>query len=204
METGLAHTRTRGSHTSEDPLQPLMLRISAGDEAALQSLYEATSSKVFGLSLQILRDRPAAEEAVVEVYAQVWRQAARHDPEKGTVATWITTLARTRAIDLARVKKRRSQRESAIDIEHLEVLTDPSPGPLSAAHDSERAALVRGAFESLPRDQRIAVEAAFFGGLSHSEVARTLGEPLGTVKTRIRSGLSALRRALQATEGELA
>ena len=201
METGLAHTKTRSARTSEDPLQPLVARIAAGDEDALCRLYEATSSRVFGLSLQILRDRPAAEEALVEVYAQVWRQADRHDPGKGSVATWIATLARTRSIDLARARQRRSQRESVIDIEQLEVLKDPAPGPLEVSHDSERAALVRAALESLPREQKIAVEAAFFGGLSHSEVARALGEPLGTIKTRIRSGLLKLKQSLSSGAG---
>src|SRR5262249_9777442 len=112
------------------------------------------------------------------------------------VATWIATLARSRAIDLSRVKKRRARREMPLEIERSEALGDPGFGPLDAASDRERATLLRGAVASLPPEQRSALELAFFEGLSHTEVALALGAPLGTVKTRIRTALATLRRTL--------
>lgn len=181
---------------------PLVTRVAEGDEGALRSLYDATSAQVFGSCLSILRDRGAAEEAVVEVFAQVWRQAERYDPSRGSVASWIATLARTRAIDHGRARDRQNAGRSPLDAAHVDLFTDPTPTPDEASFQSERAARVHTALESLPAEQRRALEAAFFRGLSHTEVAEWLGLPLGTVKTRIRSGLSALRRALASTESE--
>ncbi len=187
---------------NSDALVALVTRVAEGDEGALRSLYDATSAQVFGTCLSILRDRGAAEEALVEVFAQVWRQAERYDPARGSVSSWIATLARTRAIDLSRTRERQNVGRTPLDAAHLEFVADPTPTPDEASFQSERAARVRTALEALPIDQRRAVEAAFFRGLSHSEVAEWLGLPLGTVKTRIRSGLSALRRALASTESE--
>jgi RNA polymerase sigma-70 factor (ECF subfamily) len=208
METGLAVTPER--HASElgaaltDSLGSLMTAVAAGDRAAFRALYDATSARVLGLALQVLRDRAAAEEALVDVYAQVWRQASRYDPEKGSVLTWIATIARTRAVDVRRCRSRAAGREASVDEVRLEAVRDTGPDPSDASADVERARLVRGALAALPREQRRALEAAFFGGLSHSEIADALGQPLGTVKTRIRSGLAALRRALAPAEGEFA
>ena len=98
----LAHAFRHGDSPGDDALARLVPRVAQGDERALEELYAATSGRVFGLALRILRDRPSAEEAVVDVYAQVWRQAERYDASKGSVASWITTLARTRSIDLSR------------------------------------------------------------------------------------------------------
>jgi RNA polymerase sigma-70 factor, ECF subfamily len=187
-----------------DPLAQVVADVAAGDRAAFRALYDATAARVFGLSLQILRDRAAAEEAAVDVYAQIWRQASRYEIEKGSVATWITSMARTRAIDLRRTRARAQDRETALDEVQIERLCECGRDPVEASAESERAGRVRGALDSLPHEQRRAVEAAFFGGLSHTEIAQALGQPLGTVKTRIRSGLSTLRRALATHESEFA
>lgn len=203
MEMRLAHAYRHGDSSGDDALARLVPRVAEGDERALEELYAATSARVFGLALRILRDRPSAEEAVVDVYAQVWRQAERYDPAKGTVASWITTLARTRSIDLARIQRRRTQRDTDVTPELADTLSDPGAGPALAAAGGDHAERVRAALERLPRDQRVAVELAFFSGLSHTEVARTLCTPLGTIKTRIRTGLSNLRSALAAVEGDL-
>ncbi len=205
MEAALIHgsgarRRTHGT----DALAALVNRIADGDEDALRSLYDATSAQVFGWCLSVLHERDAAEEALVEVYAQVWRQAERYDPSRGCVASWIATLARTRAIDLSRIRERQHAGRTPLDPALADLLPDPKPAPDEASYQEERAARVRLALASLPDDQRRAVEAAFFLGLSHTEVAEALRLPLGTVKTRIRSGLSALRRALASTEGEIA
>jgi RNA polymerase sigma-70 factor (ECF subfamily) len=187
-----------------DPLARVVADVASGDRAAFRALYDATCSRVFGLSLQILRDRSAAEEATVDVYEQIWRQAPRFDSTKGSVPTWITSMARTRAIDLRRTRSRTQERETALDDGQMERLAESERDPVDASVERERARRVRSALEALPREQRRAVEAAFFGGLSHTEIAAALGQPLGTVKTRIRSALSALRRALAIHESEIA
>jgi RNA polymerase sigma-70 factor (ECF subfamily) len=181
-----------------DPLRVLVSRMARGEEEALERLYDASRRSVYGLALRILRDPHVAEEAVVDVYAQAWRQASRFEPRKGAVAAWLLTLARTRAIDLLRSRARRRER----DLVEAAPIPDGGPSPLDASGQAERARRVRSALLSLPSEQRRAIEAAFFGALSHTEVARALGAPLGTVKTRIRNGLQTLRRALaSAKEG---
>jgi RNA polymerase sigma-70 factor (ECF subfamily) len=183
----------------DDPLQSAIVRICAGDESALSLLYDATSSRVFGLALRILKDRPAAEEATLDVYTQVWRQSERFDPSKGTVLAWLMTLARSRAIDHRRGRSRREGVEQQLD--ERTAFEDGSASPEHASIDSERGRFVRRALASLPGEQRRALEAAFFEGLSHTEVAERFGLPLGTIKTRIRAGLKALR-TLIADSGE--
>jgi RNA polymerase sigma-70 factor (ECF subfamily) len=185
-----------------DPLRAFVAELSTGDEAALGSIYDATCRRVFGLALRIVRDRLAAEEVVHEVYAQVWRQADRYDAAKGTVATWLLTLTRSRAIDVLRTRERLQGRFESLP-DSLE-LCDSSPDPEQRSEERERAPSVRQALKRLPREQRQVLEAAFFDGLSHSEVARALGAPLGTVKTRIRTGLEAIRRALEPAKEGLA
>ncbi len=199
-----------------DPLQPsaegrefetwtsMVTRVAAGDETALRRLYEEVGPRVLGIAVQILGDRSIAEDVVVEVFSQVWKQADRYDPTKGSVTTWIGTLARTRAIDLRRSRQRHSRREAALEADDVNQLLDPGQTPLLFAGDADRGELVRAALDRLPTEQRRAVEAAFFGGLSHTEIAAALGAPLGTVKTRIRSGLSTLRATLASAEGEMA
>ncbi|MDZ4771997.1 MAG: sigma-70 family RNA polymerase sigma factor [Planctomycetota bacterium] len=204
METQSATGRGDASGSPEDSLAPQVARIAQGDEQALRSLYDALGPRVFGLSFQILRDPSSAEEAVVDVFAQVWRQASRYEPLKGTVTTWVCTLARTRAIDLRRQRARHSTRETSIDVPHFDMFDDPGESPFGVAARGDRAEHVQRALSTLPAEQRRAVEAAFFGGLSHSEIAAAFGQPLGTVKTRIRSALVALRTQLATVEGEVA
>jgi RNA polymerase sigma-70 factor (ECF subfamily) len=180
-----------------DLLAGCLQGIRVRDEGALEALYRATSGRVYGLALRILRDGALAEEAALDVYAQVWREHDRFDPAKGSVAAWIWTLARTRAIDLRRSRLRRTDHEqpleSALD------LGGPGDDPETAAGASYEAERVRRAVARLPIEQRRAVLTAYFGGLSHRETAEALGEPLGTIKTRIRMGLENLRRELGAS-----
>jgi RNA polymerase sigma-70 factor (ECF subfamily) len=187
-----------------DPLAACVARAAGQDERALRELYDELSPRVLGIAQQILHDRSAAEDVVVEVFSQVWRQADRYDPTKGTVPTWVGTMARTRAIDVRRRMQRHTRRESALEADDVRAILDPADSPWVAACDADRGQIVRRALDRLPREQRRALEAAFFGGLSHTEIADVLGAPLGTVKTRIRSGLCALRLALGSFEGELA
>jgi RNA polymerase sigma-70 factor, ECF subfamily len=202
MEARRAPGRTPGP--SDDELCACLARVAHGDEAALRTVYDALAPRVLGLAQQILRDRAVAEEAVVDVFAQVWRQAARYEPIKGSVTTWVCTLARTRAIDLRRARQRHATRQADLDEAEIQFFVDPGDSPLANAAAQDRAGLIQSALDELPGDQRKAVVAAFFGGLSHTEIAAAFQQPLGTVKTRIRSGLAALRTALATAEGEVA
>lgn len=173
-----------------------------GDEAAFSKVYQATSSRVFGLALKILRDRAAAEDVTCEVFTQLWRKSADFDPVKGSSVSWILTMARTRAIDRLRSVDRLAAREDTL--ETAWGIQAPGADPEQQNLGEERAKFVRRALAALPAEQREAITVSFFGGLSHSETAEALGAPLGTVKTRIRAGLSALRRELAGSEGTLA
>ena len=182
-----------------DALAALFARISRRDERALETLFDLSSRRVFALTLHILGERGAAEEATLDVFVQVWDQADRYDPLRGTPLGWLLTLARTRAIDLRRSRSRWVEREAALDDDLI--LADPRPTPESASDDEREASRVRRAIASLPADQREALRIVYYGGLSHAEAARALGRPLGTVKTRVRQGLSHLGRLLS-TQGD--
>ena len=193
MSAALKAAGERGP-SDDEPLVALLGRIAERDEAAFARLYDQTSRRVFGLALRILRDRDAASDATVETYWTVWQKARSFDPRRGRPLAWMLTVARSRAIDRLRAQRRRSANEER-GREWIE-LADPAPGPEAASAHGERCVLLKAALESLPEEQRIAIETAFFSGLSHSEVAAELGEPLGTVKSRIRLGLGSLRRRL--------
>ncbi len=186
---------------SADPWIDAVRAVANGEEAALRKLYDALAPRVLGIAQQIVRDDGAAEDVVIEVFSQVWRQAGRHDPRKGSVATWIVTMARTRAIDVRRRRQRHARQELELQADEHPGLLEPFPSPFSAASDADHADIIRRELARLPGEQRSVIEAAFFRGLSHSEIAAASGAPLGTVKTRIRSGLSALRVALGTVDG---
>jgi RNA polymerase sigma-70 factor (ECF subfamily) len=186
----------------QDPYCGLVGLAAVGNESALEALYDATSPRVFGLALRILGDRSAAEEAVLDVYTQVWRESTRFDPARGSVLVWLLTLTRSRAIDLLRARARQAGREEGLEAAGR--LPDSAPGPEESNAAGQRARIVRRALEGLPPVQRRAIAAAYFDGLTHTEIARALGEPLGTIKTRIRSGLAALRQALAVEKENLA
>jgi len=172
---------------------PLVTRTAAGEHAALAELYDRSCHLVFGLALRILGDPAAAEDAVVEVYAQAWRDAKTFDGHRGTPASWLLTLARSRAIDLLRLRRR----EQAADPLHsADDVASAMPNPEEAASSAERERRVHGALERLSVEQRQALELAYFSGLSHSEIALQLGQPLGTIKTRIRLAMVHLRELL--------
>ena len=177
------------------PLDSLMTRVAQGDAEAFSDLYDQTSSMVYGLALRVVRSEAMAEEITQEVYLQVWRQASGFDAQRGSVKSWMATLAHRRAVDVVR----RSQ--SARDRE----LKVPADGP--EADIAEIAILgderdrVRAALSSLTDLQFQVIEMAYFGGLTYREVAERLDTPLATVKTRIRDGLTRLRSALGEDDG---
>jgi RNA polymerase sigma-70 factor, ECF subfamily len=162
----------------------LIGRIAAGDHEALGEFYDRFASMANGLALRILRNTSDAEEVVQEVFLQAWRQADRYDAARGTPEAWISTLARTRALD--KLRRRASRREEA---------SDAAPGTTSTPANVEVLA-VRKALDSLSGPQRRALELAYYDGLTQSEIATRLGEPLGTIKTRIRTAMLRLRESL--------
>ncbi|MBI1817599.1 MAG: sigma-70 family RNA polymerase sigma factor [Deltaproteobacteria bacterium] len=171
----------------------IVRRAAAGDHAALAELYDSTSAMVFGLAVRILNDRTAAEDIVVEVYAQAWRSAKAYDPSRGTPSSWLMTLTRSRAIDLLRAR-RRDQASEPLDAASAVPSAEPEPEDATIAVEQQR--FVRRALAGLSVEQREAIELAYFAGLSHTEIAAKLRQPLGTVKTRIRLGMLRLREQL--------
>jgi len=150
---------------------------------------------MLGLAVRVLRDPADAEEVVLDVYQQVWRSASAFEPSRGTVLGWLIMVTRSRAIDRLRSAGARRARETSIE-EKVDLPSD-LPAPESQSIFAQERRLIRRALEELERDQREAIELAFFRGLTHVEVAEALGAPLGTIKTRIRSGMRKLREALE-------
>ncbi|MBI2834530.1 MAG: sigma-70 family RNA polymerase sigma factor [Acidobacteria bacterium] len=170
-------------------------RVADGDPDALAVLYDRHSGGVFSLVLRILEDQADSEDVVQDVFAQAWRQAPRYDSSRGTVAAWLLTIARSRAID--RLRARRAKPDSArFGDQRLFDLPDLSAGQEKLVMTSQQIAAVRAALNRLPLLQRIAIELAYYEGLTQNEIAERLEQPLGTVKTRIRLGLLKLRDAL--------
>ena len=161
--------------------------IRSGDESAMAHLYDKYSSIVYSVALRVLADTGAAEDVLQEVFMQLWRNPGAFDASRGNLAPWLAVIARNRAIDSLR------RRQPETDIEDVIVSVEPD-----MAGDAERSRAmekVRSALGSMPAPQRSALEMAYFEGLTHTEIAEKTGEPLGTVKTRIRAGLMALRKA---------
>jgi RNA polymerase sigma-70 factor (ECF subfamily) len=191
-------THPAGVHS---PDSSLVTRAASGDERALGELYDPYGGMAYSLACAVVGEHADAEEVVAEAFAQVWRSAAGFDPARGSVAAWIATICRTRALDLVRSRKRRARvlEEAAVVSDEGEALV-LAPSMESAdrgAELTETSAIVRKSLAELPEPQRRVIELAYFGGLSQSEIAAQLSEPLGTVKTRMRSGMEKLRQALR-------
>ncbi len=181
----------------------LIARIARSDRDALGEFYDLTSSQVFGLVLRIAGDRSASEEITLDVYKQVWKRASDFDAGKGSPVGWLLLIARSRAIDYLRSKAGRArEREDALDTAMFEV-RDASPGPEDSLVNRDRRNQVVRALNSLDEPKRVAITLAFFHGLTHTEISDRLELPVGTVKTRIRSGMQQLKVSLQETGGML-
>jgi len=172
----------------------LLHAVARGDEAALARLYDAYRVILFGLLVRILNSREEAEDILQEVFVQVWRRAKDFDEKRGRPFTWLVTLARSRAIDRLRQlgARQRLATGAAQDQEQTESVSDA----LTDAVRAEQQAVVRRAMAQLPEEQRTTLLLAYFDGLTQSEIASKLNAPLGTVKTRMRSGMIKLRALL--------
>ncbi|HEU4438792.1 MAG TPA: sigma-70 family RNA polymerase sigma factor [Methylomirabilota bacterium] len=173
----------------------LIAAIATGDRDAFSRFYDLAAPLAYGLIRRVLRDPDAAAEVLQEVFWQVWKEAAQYDPKRGSPEAWLVMRAKTRAIDRLRSMRRRDRTFVAPMDESMARRDDP-PGESPAGMAEDRG-LVRGALAQLPEPQRRVIELAFFDGLTQSEIASKLGEPLGTVKTRARLGLERLRGALR-------
>jgi len=181
--------RRHHAHLSDEALVALVAR---GDEDALAELYDRVGRIAYGLALRVLRDERHAEDAVQEAFLQVWRSAATFRAERAKASTWILTLVHRRAVDLVRREERRQ----------ADPLTDDSAAGVAPEETDEAAWLrfererVQAALKQLPDVQREALELAYYGGFSQSELADRLGVPLGTIKSRMFAGLARLRELL--------
>jgi len=180
------------SSASDDVL--LMRRIAEGDAGAVRTLYDRHAGLVYSVALKMLRNRDDADELVADVFLELWRKSARYDPTRAAPSTYIVTLARSRCID----RQRRSAARPMLALHDAERSAPvQTQTPADESQLSEQRAAVREALASLEPNQRQAVEAAYFDGLSHSEIAERLGKPLGTIKTHVRLGLIRLRDKLR-------
>jgi len=183
--------------TAEESQARLLHRIAAQDREALAEFYDQTATVLFSIAVRILGDVHEAEEIVQDVFVQIWNKAATFDSALGAPFHWALGITRNRSIDRLRARQRRS---SVLEEMTEETANHPAASQLQNefALSEEELTSVRASVKSLPPDQRQAIEMAFFGGLTHAEIAGALNEPLGTVKARIRRGMLKLRESLQA------
>ena len=196
MPHDLPNPNVEASRSSDRPAENmsatddmgLLTRIQSGDQEAMSALFDRYGTMVYSVALRVLKDAGEAEDVMQEIFVQVWKNPGAFVSGKGSLGGWLVVVARNRSIDM--IRRRRPT-------EQVELFALPSSTNL--AREAERNSLlgkIRGVMVSLPEEQRKSVELAFFEGLSHSEIAEKTGDPLGTVKTRIRLALTSIRKAL--------
>lgn len=177
----------------------LMARVVKGDHQAFSQIYDQSSTLLYSMAVRILGSREDAAELLQEVYLEVWRKVVRYDVGRGTPIAWLITLTRSRAIDRLRARGARARQQAGepLDGSSASLVADRHPDPLESHVDQELRGLVTGALADLPQAQQQAIELSYYEGLSHAEIATRLNQPLGTVKTRIKLGMSKLRDSLR-------
>jgi RNA polymerase sigma-70 factor (ECF subfamily) len=183
---------------SSIPGPDLLARVAKGDQKAFEQLYEQSSALLYALVMRIVGNQDEAAELLQEVYLEAWRKASNYDVARGTPMAWLVTLARSRALDRIRALGSRGKGVTAsLDDTPAAGLVATNSDAVEMRAATERQALVGMALKRLPPVQRQAIELAFYGGLTHMEIAERLQTPLGTIKTRIRLGMEKLRDSLR-------
>ena len=180
--------------------EELMDRLAARDLAAFEALYDRYGDLVYSVSLRVVGDTYVAEDVTQDVFVRVWRRPEQFDLRRGKFVTWLLSVTRNRSIDHRRSQARRMRHEAVPSIEEEEDVLpseDSRDDPAAQTVLSDECAAVRAALDVLPPEQKLAIQLAYFGGLTQQEIANKLGQPLGTVKTRIRLGMQKMRGALQ-------
>jgi len=177
-----------------------MRRIVEADETALGALYDRWVRSLYSLVLHLLKDPDEAEDVVEETFWQAWKKADSYEPSKGAVSTWLLTIGRRKALDRLRAKKRSGADTVPGDFDFAD-LPSTAPDPSAEAEGAELREHVRAALSELPNEQREVLELGYFSGLSQSEIAEATGQPLGTVKTRMRLAMQKLREPLSMHRG---
>jgi RNA polymerase sigma-70 factor (ECF subfamily) len=191
-----------GIDVPEDGAEPvdhvgeLLQRVARGDQAAFARVYDLISPRVFGLILRVLVDRAQSEEVLQEVFLEVWQSASRFTPNRGQGRSWVLTIAHRRAVDRVRSSQASTDRDVRVGFRDLDVAHDGVAEQVELRIEGER---VTAALTALPDVQREALTLAYYGGYSQSEIAALVGAPLGTIKTRMRDGLSRLRAEMGVT-----
>ncbi|MGW6033761.1 ECF RNA polymerase sigma factor SigK [Gordonia terrae] len=178
-------------------LRELLAAAATGDRTAFSTLYDRTSSRIYGLAFRVVRDRQYAEEIVQEAYLQYWQKAGEYQPGRGSVITWMMTIAHRRAVDRVRSEELQQQRMSQYGAVSVET---PRNIPLEVVVQTDEARTLRTCLGTLTELQRSCIEMSYFGGLTYPEVARHTDTPLPTIKSRIRDGLRRLRTCLRTHE----
>lgn len=174
----------------------LLQQTGKGNRQSFEQLYERFSGVLFSTAYRVLNNPEAAEDVLQDVFVQIWEKAPLYDPERGKPLTWAVTLTRNKAIDRLRSAQRRNRLQDDVEREAQTFDQFDGRSSLDAVESVEKGKLVREAIQKLSPDQRQAIELAFFAGLTQTEIAEQLGEPLGTVKARIRRGMMKLRDVL--------
>ncbi len=183
---------------AETELDTLLIgRIQCGDEGALTRLYDRWVDRVYSVAAHVLGSQDQADDVVERTFTQIWKDAGRYDPERGSVCAWIVTIARSHALTLQRSEGRRVRHDELRTRHLLNEGTAPAATPLQELEAGEDRALIQGAMSRLPAEQAMVVRMTFYEGLSQTEISAALGVPLGTVKTRVRLAFAKLRASLE-------
>ena len=191
---GMGDERDENDGERRSRLTGALKRVAGGDQAALRTVYDLTSAKLFGICLRILGDRAEAEDALQEVYVSVWRRAGSFDAARASPITWLAVMARNRAIDRLRSGGRHRPGEG---VDAALAVADPAPSALAGLVAGEERARLSACLDELEQKAAEAIRSAFFGGFTYPELAEKAGVPLGTMKSWVRRGLARLKDCLQ-------